>query len=314
MDPRFSFFSVDVEISNNCDLDCRMCARSRIVRPRGWMARSTFANIVRTLLPLKSRITLCGMGNPVSHPLWSEFVQDYKTAGGKIGLVIHGTHLTGQITEDLCRVEPHFVEISFPSANKEHFGTLCPKSHYETARDAVIHLAKAADQRFPVVVIGLQTGINPQEENVSKQHWQSFGLRTRVFPCHSRGGSLTDPALLTSPIQNQPVSGCGLIGMHSFVTWQGKHLACCHDLAGQTEFGDLNCDTLEILLERKAKYLNQYNPFPICAACDDPYRLAPRPSGPFPESDRARQKVLRRLSKMSAFSSGNRPAAPKKGS
>lgn len=295
MDERFTFFSVDVEISNRCDVGCRMCGRDSLSRPRGLMAQVTFSRIVEALCQIKSRIILCGLGNPVSNPLWADFIGQYKEVGGKIGMVIHGTHLSEKTRERLLEVQPSFLEISFPSVDERHFRYLSPGGRYSEAHRAVISLAEAEQRRFPIAMIGVSTGVNPDEEERSRNHWQSHGLQSRVFSCHSRGGSIAGSRLITSPLKRSPDAICGLFARHAFVTWEGLLLACCHDLTGQTALGDFNGDTLETLLSRKARHVDEVNPFSICAVCDDPYRLLEQPRIPYPENERGRRKVLRNL-------------------
>lgn len=297
MDARWTFFSVDVEISNRCDVGCMMCPRSKLTRDRGIMTRDTFVDVARALLPLKSRVTLSGMGNPLANPLWPEFVEEYKKQGGKIGLVVHGSHLSKEVLDTLERVQPNFLEISFPSVDESHFSCLCPNSDYRTAHQAIVVLRSKSLRRFPIVVVGTCTGRNPDEETLSRRHWAKHDLASRVFPCHSRGGSLEDAGLVASPIKMPVFQKCGLIGLHSFVTWQGKLLSCCHDMTGETEIGNLKNDDPETLMARKSALLEEVNPFSICTRCDDPHRLVVPPQGPFPETERQRRRVLRNLRK-----------------
>ena len=297
MDARWTFFSVDVEISNRCDVGCMMCPRSKLARDRGIMTRETFAGVARALLPLKSRVTLSGMGNPLANPLWPEFVEEYKKKGGKIGLVVHGSHLSKEVLDTLERVQPNFLEISFPSVDENHFSSLCPNSDYRMAHRAIVSLLSNSFRRFPIVVVGTRTGLNPDEETAASRHWEQHGLASRVFPCHSRGGSLEDASLVDSPIKTPVFQKCGLIGLHSFVTWQGKLLSCCHDMTGETEIGNLTNDEPETLMEKKSALLEEVNPFSMCIRCDDPYRMIEPPKGPFPESARKRRRVLHNLGK-----------------
>ena len=295
MDERFTFFSVDVEISNRCDVGCRMCGREQLRRPKGLMKQATFSGIARALLPLKSRITLCGLGNPVSNPRWPDFVREYRDSGGTIGLVIHGTHLSEKIREELLEVQPSHLEISFPSVDEENFRYLSPGGSYQAAHEAVVSLAGDRSRRFPIVMVGIATQANPDEQSSSLEHWRALGLPARVFACHSRGGSISASHLTTSPVRPAPDVSCGLFAMHAFVTWEGILLSCCHDLTGQTALGDFHRDTLETLISRKVAHLGQTQPFSVCARCDDPYRMMEMPSMPFPQSERRRRKALSHL-------------------
>ncbi len=297
-DPSWTFFSIDVEVSAVCDLDCAMCPRDRITRPQDVMAASTFMTLAEQAAVLSSRLTLCGMGNPLLNPLWPEFVRTYHNYGGQIGLLVHAAGLTGKNCGQLVDSSPDFLEISFPSCTAAVFDRLCPGCSYDQCLRQVLNLADSRTRRFPLVMTSVETRLNPNEAADSKAFWKEHGLTSRTYRCHSRGQNL-EAADLTVAVA-RPVETCGLFAIQAFINWEGKLLSCCHDLTNATVIGDVNEDRLEDLMQRKAEILAGGMPYDICGNCDDSRAGLPVPDQPYIAAGKSRSKFLRQWSRRSS--------------
>ncbi len=85
----WSFVSVDMELTNQCDTNCLMCPRSTLTRPKGIMSESTFKTISEKLLRERSLVTFSGMGDPLSHPRVFDWVHTIRQKGGDVGIVVN---------------------------------------------------------------------------------------------------------------------------------------------------------------------------------------------------------------------------------
>ena len=287
VDAEWSFFSLDVELTNHCRENCRMCPREGLTRPQGVMVEEVFVRVLALAARFASRITFSGFGNPLLHPRWGEYLDRVRAAGLPAGLVLHPGALDEEAILGLRQHPPSHLEISFPSVDSETFSHLCPKSDYDTAlaRVEALHQYEIA----PMVVVGLAM---PGSQHSMKQYrafWRERGIRSRVFACHSRGGHLRDRQLLSA----KPVKAlsCGLLGLHGFIAWNGEVLACCHDLDGSTSFGSVLCDPPEELARRKANHASA-PPWEICRTCDEFRKGWPLPAGPCPQDPGERGRYL----------------------
>ncbi len=292
-DPNWTFFSIDVEVSAVCDLTCAMCPREQLSRSQGKMSFDTFAKLADMVAPLHSRLTMCGVGNPMLNRSWPDFIRYYHRLGGQIGMLVHAAALTTENCEHLLAASPDFLEISFPSVVENVFAELCPNVSYQQCLRQVTDLEAASRRRFPMVMTSIETKLNPNEEEESKAFWGGRRLAIRTYRCHSRAQSLDRPDLVVA--QSRPVTTCGLFSVQAFVDWEGNLLSCPHDLTGKTAIGNVNTDGVEELARRKAEILAGGMPFEICKHCDDVRADLPIPDGPSVGKGKARSQFLRKL-------------------
>ena len=290
MGPEWSFFSLDVELTNHCRENCLMCPRHGLSRPQGVMGEEVFARVLALAKRFVSRVTFSGFGNPLLHPHWGEYLDRVRAAGLPAGMVLHAGALDDAAIAGLQAHPPSHLEISFPSVDPRQFARLCPNSDYHLALERVEALHRC--QVAPLVMVGLATPGSPDSGKTYRAFWRERGLRGRVFPCHSRGGHLRQRGLLTA----KPVASlsCGLLGLHGFIAWNGEVLACCHDLGGLTAFGSVLRDAPEELARRKASHAAA-PPWEMCRSCDEFRKAWPLPTGPCPQDPGERGRYLAAL-------------------
>ncbi len=115
--------------------------------------------------------------------------------------------------------------------------------------------------------------------------------------CHGRGGNLKNSDIYGLKTYGLDSGRCGLFQFHTFVTWEADVLACCHDLTGATRIGNLVCDDVSVIAERKQDILKDVTPFPVCRQCDEPLRRYPPPQDPPPKNRKERTRFFRSISR-----------------
>ncbi|MBF0545226.1 MAG: radical SAM protein [Candidatus Riflebacteria bacterium] len=291
---KWPFFSVDLEITNICGCTCIFCPREKITRPVGSMQSETFSLISRELMKIPSRIAISGMGNPLLHPEWHFFLKSYIDSGGKIGIVIPANSINEMIIEKMVFAKPTFVEVSFPTLRETILEKLIPGANAYNLIEGIRNLRKALC-KSAIIINGLGTQLNLDEEKEFMTFWKKENCQGRFFACHSRGGNLDQPNLISSKFQ--AVKQCGLFAVHSFITWQGDLLSCCHDLTGTTKLGNILSDPHEKLLETKTNLMFNGPDFPICQKCDEPAKSRAIPANKFPENPSQKRKFLGKWAK-----------------
>lgn len=291
MDKRWPFFTVDLELTNVCEQNCSFCPRDKITRPAGFIDLQLLADILRQLAALGSRVTFCGMGNPLLHPQWREIADICRGSGLKYGLTIQAPALDAQNIARIDILAPSFVEISFPTIDSSHFSQIYPGQDLEPCLRAVDDLVAMRGSARGISVTAIRTAEEPASAEATAAFWLKRGLPLRQQLCHSRGGNLTKN-VVTRP---RAVEACGLFATHSFITWQGLLLACCHDLTGATEIADLSQVSLTEAAQTKIEILQRGMPWPVCATCDEPATARPLPDRAYPETAKAQSRYLKRL-------------------
>ncbi|MFH0780928.1 MAG: radical SAM/SPASM domain-containing protein [Pseudomonadota bacterium] len=292
MDCEWTFFSVDVELTNRCTENCAMCPRHRLTRPQGMMSEEVFARVLSLAERFASRVTFSGFGNPLFHPKWRDCVDRVRAVGLPAGLVLHPSVLTMETLQMLQEHPPSHLEVSFPSVDPGYFSVLCPNMGFHQALDRVMELRRL--DVAPLVCVGLETPNSPESPATYRRFWKGRSVRSRVFPCHSRGGFLTDRQLLLAR-QAASVS-CGLLAIHGFITWNGEVLACCHDLCGETRIGNVMRDEPLEIARLKWRYAAD-PPWRLCRSCDEFRKAWPLPSGPCPRDLSERGRCLARVTR-----------------
>lgn len=295
MDDRWPFFSVDIELTNECGIACAFCPRKAMSRPRGFMSIEALERIIGKLGWAGSRITFSGMGNPLLHPDWEEAVRIVHRQGLSSGLVLPAAGIDPATIGRLTGSPPSRLEISLPTCDPAAFPRLVPIGDFDTTMGMVRKLTENLRGRIPITFVAVRTGENPGEEIAAREFARSFGVLWRVAACHSRGRNLEAENLVTSA--STTGARCGLFSFHSFITWEGNLLACCHDLDGSTVLGNLLRDDVKSLAMVKTGMVDGGMPFPLCSPCDEPGKAFPAASGAFPESGKDASRFLRRLGK-----------------
>jgi len=290
----WAFVSVDLELTNLCENRCAVCPREALVRPTGVMDPQTFLEIARALGEQKSLVSLSGMGDPLLHPHVFDFCRELRGRGADVIVVVNAGSLARYADpEDLVLAGPNSIAVSFPSSREEVFHRLCPGVNFEQALAATRTLARLARGRVLVRVSGIRTRINADEGADFARFWKAEGVQAGMTACHGRGGNLAATDLYAPCDRGLSSGRCGLFAFHSFLTWQGDVLACCHDLAGGTRLGNLLEEGAQEIGNRKAEILRVGRMFELCSRCDEPLRYCAVPAGPRPTNRRARRRFFR---------------------
>ena len=295
IDPRWPLLTVDVELTNICGQNCLFCPREAITRPQGFMAFTLFEKLIRQLASAGSRVIFCGMGNPLLHPDIAEIGRLCRSLPLNYGLTVQVPALDAAGLEKIARLQPAFIEVSFPAVTESEFALIFPGQKMAGALSGLHNLVGLRGSNRGITINAVMTAGSRVSDSQIKEFWAGHGLPCRVHPCHSRGGNLEKAELLLA--KPRPVKTCGLFATHSFITWEGNLLACCHDLENSTIVSDLNSTLLLAAAARKVAILQSGSmPFKICQTCDEPAAGRPLPDRPFPESIKARSRFLKKLS------------------
>jgi radical SAM protein with 4Fe4S-binding SPASM domain len=263
--------------------------------PAGFTDPQTFCEIARILGGQKSLVSFSGMGDPLLHPLLTDSCRELKKQGADVRILVNAGSLARYADpEKLVLAGPNSIAVSFPSARKEVYRRLCPGASFEMALDAVRALVRLARDRVSIRVSGVRTRINQDEGAEFVRFWKAEGVRAEMADCHGRGGNLAASDLYVPGDRGLTSGRCGLFSFHTFVTWQGDVLACCHDLTGETRLGNLLDEGAEEIGNRKRQILGEARMFELCRRCDEPLRLCDVPDGPRPTTRKAR-RVFRNL-------------------
>ncbi|MDR4503968.1 MAG: radical SAM protein [Candidatus Scalindua sp.] len=290
------FVSVDMELTNKCMCDCLMCPREAISRPAGFMTEETFKTISDKLVKEGSLITFSGMGDPLLHPDIFDWIGTLRLSGADIGVVVNPASLTSHNSRKLVNASPNSITLSFPSIQERVFERLCPNVSFSDALKRAAKLIGLARGNVGLRIKGILTDRNRGETDQYVSFWKCLGVPSSMVACHGRGGKLKKPDIYNPKPFESESERCGLISFHTFVSWEGEVLACCHDLTGSTRIGSLITEEVHAIGERKESLHKMGSrPFFLCRTCDEPLRHCVLPQGLPPSGKRERNRFFRNV-------------------
>jgi hypothetical protein len=294
----WGFVTVDLEISNICKTNCAICPRDAISRPLGIMSREVFYKCTEQLCKNSSRVTFSGMGDPLGHPNWQEFVEVFARFENRVGVQVNIASLDDDKLLELANAPISTIMLSFPSICPQSFRRILPEVKYEEMLERSEKLIGLCDKRIPIQIVGVQTREESLDTEEFRNFWKKRNARSMLLSCHSRGGNLLDQRFVD--LKNIGIKkSCGLFARHAFITWEGDVLACCHDLTGSTKLGTLVDTKIPVLCQRKIEKLKFVPHFDLCKKCDEALRFLPIPDGDIPKGRKEITKYLKKLAMLS---------------
>ncbi len=258
--------SLDVEITNYCNVNCSFCPRDSICRPKGVMNESVF-NTLLNWIPENYGITFSGMGEPLINPNVDAFIYKLGLKNIKVLLKTNGFLLTPYVFDKLIESAIWNIQISIISGEDDlsKHGI-----NIEAFRKLENNLEYISSKNDPPV------SFNIVKENDSKSNINrlSFAKRFKIpiseTKIHSRGGELYK---LNEIYYNKyQKEFCQIFPYISFITWEGNILSCCHDIKGTSTLGNI-ANTSFLKLEKIKKDRVKNNKwFSVCNHCDDELR------------------------------------------
>ena len=103
-----------IEITNRCNLKCKMCFKQYWEDEEGNMDYSLFLKILDDAedFPELEMIYFGGIGEPTVHPRFMDMVREVKKRGYALGMSTNGFLLTDKVIKELVKLETDLIYIS----------------------------------------------------------------------------------------------------------------------------------------------------------------------------------------------------------
>ena len=244
----------EIEMTNECNMNCIYCPRGRMSRPVGSMDRISISKIVDNI-PSDSKIMIAGMGEPLLNPLTFDMISILKEKENVCGVTTNGTKLNKKNLLTLMSLDIDLIQVSIPIMRDLTVTDKVISSLMRTFEDV--------DDNLETVQISVVKGGNVPDISDKLVGFQGMNIVDK--PLHSRAGKLYSSLI-------DDVKVCGMFPKITFITWQGDILSCCHDIEGKHLMGNLITDGLNVCINRKEEIIRKGDLFEICSECDDVFR------------------------------------------
>ncbi|MEM2619464.1 MAG: radical SAM protein [Candidatus Hadarchaeales archaeon] len=114
-----SFQGVQAWITTRCNLKCKFCYKTVIGTPFFEMSKETFCRIAESSRHVG--LTLLGLGEPLLHPNFREFVEIWKTrVRGPVGFSTNGTLIDDEMARELVKIGVDEIVFSIDGMNRTY--------------------------------------------------------------------------------------------------------------------------------------------------------------------------------------------------
>lgn len=257
---------VDIELTNHCNLRCKMCDRERMTRLRGYMPESIFCKVVDECQKYKIPLRFIGWGEPFMHPKIIDYLEYAKP------LLLHITNNGQVITErqmrEIVRIGLDSIIFSFQGATKEGYEAMRGTS-YDKIVSNILKLVKIrGDKEKPYIHISsTMTNEDRDEVSVFVNYWQNH--------IDSVGFGRTNLHEKKEYTNYRP---CTEVWHKLTVKWDGQVSACCGDYDNQLVIGNMKDFTLKEIWEgeelkaiRTLLLNNRFRNLTLCKECFHAY-------------------------------------------
>lgn len=269
-----------IEATNNCNLSCIFCPRSKITREKGYMDMKLYKHIIDDAVDFGIlAISLHGFGEPLLHPDIIDMIKYAKEKGIRtVSFNTNGMLLSEDFSLKLIESGLDNIAVSIDSINPEIYKHMRIGGNLETVIKNIVYLKELKDQlnilNPRIYVQCMVTKLTFDEEVAAC--FGTFANMISYGTLGSRSNSiegLKELQLAVSP-ENRKKS-CEFLGTGYAIYWNGDVTVCCGDFNGEHIFGNIKKSSLKELSNNK-KLLSfykihkdkQFDKVPFCNVCD----------------------------------------------
>jgi radical SAM protein with 4Fe4S-binding SPASM domain len=274
---------VDIELTNYCNLNCRMCARQEMTRLKGYMGKDTFEAVADECNLYKSGLRMIGWGEPFLNKNIIEFARyfkskvvssyyDNKIESSPLHITNNGQIITEKDMKALVEIGLDSIIFSFQGATKEDYEYMRRGSSYEKLKENILKLAEIRGENLKPYIHISSTMQGETKEEISSfvNYWDKI--------VDSVGIGITKPLKKNEKglVNYRP---CTEVFHKLTVKWDGQVSACCGDSNNLLVVGNIKDNTLKEIWNnspelRSIRLLllnNRHRTLTLCKDCDHAY-------------------------------------------
>jgi radical SAM protein with 4Fe4S-binding SPASM domain len=253
-------YIIDIEATNQCNLDCLMCGRQIMTRNQGIMSLEIFTKIMDEASKEGCKgIRLIRWGEPLLNPNIFGMIGYAQEKKLLVHMTTNGILLTKEKIADIFKVHLDSMIFSFQGTTKDEYEKIRNNNMYAKLQKnikLVISERKRLQVEYPYVTITttildetekqIKEFYNKWEKVVDKvDHWYTSFFRIKDFP---RAKALWERQRVIKAAQEKESARgkrCTEVMTKLSVNWNGDVTACCGDFNGELIVGDIKENSLK---------------------------------------------------------------------
>jgi radical SAM protein with 4Fe4S-binding SPASM domain len=274
-------FYLDVEVTNACNLNCRMCNRRVMKRDVGSMKEDIFKRIIDEVKAFKAGIRFVRHGEPLLHPDIDKMCRYVKKQGVLLFISTNGLCLTGKMCEDFVDSAVDEIRFSMQGLNKAGYDEMRIGGDYDrfVANIKMLHAVRQRRKK-DLPFISLSTSVTDETDaqiRDFKKQWagliDGINIDTTTF---ARVDHLPDlKEYIARETLERKYKPCTEVMTKLSINWNGDITACCKDYDGQMVIGNIRGTSLqEVWVSEKMNRLRaivgqtcNHAQLPMCSKC-----------------------------------------------
>lgn len=269
---------IEIEITNCCQLACRMCPNRLMVRPKGFMMMSTLDHILAEAAGITRTCYMHMIGEPLLHPQLVEMIKKVSAANIRTSISTNAILLTpatalklyasglDELTMALDSLRPEVYEKYRTGADFEevvrHIDQAIEVRHLHPELNTELELQLIVMENNQADVEPFKAKYGPLLEGIGHLNIKGFSTFAGHVPDYGPGG--TKPRRTT----------CGKLTSSIAVQWNGDLVICCRDYDSFTTVGNIHETTIERVFNspkyaelRRALKERDFANIPFCRGC-----------------------------------------------
>lgn len=278
-----------IEVTNACNLSCRMCYHKNMKRKPGFMSEDLFRRVIDQVVSLGIKnVGLYTVGEAFLHPRIFDFIKIAKQKGIEyVYITTNGNALNEDKIKKVIESGLDSIKFSIDAASKNVYEKVKAGAKWEKLMKVLKTLRKLRDQKKSSLrIFGSFVITDRSLKDLFKYKKVFNGLvdETLFVFIGNQGGQVEVDSLppreikkemnnLILPEKNwQP---CSLLWKRFIITYDGKLTICCIDFDAKITYGDIKKNTLKECWNnekmkkfRKIHWERKFNLLPLCSKCD----------------------------------------------
>lgn len=272
-------FVLHIEVTNRCNLDCKMCPRTYMCREEGFMEFSLFKKIIDEAKGKVEYVELYLFGEPLLHPQIVEMIDYCKDADMCVSLSTNATLLTKKKSHSLLNSEIDFFTLSLDAISKQIYESIRVKANFKKVMDNVAYFLNIRQPKSPrhTIVQLIKMKDNADEVDRFIDVWSNSGIQIHLKNLITWRGDIESINVheqnqhKLSDVPNEP---CDRIWRHFTVFWDGAVVPCHFMYDKKYTVGNIQDKSLHELWNnskfvdfRKQHILCERRNIPACKKC-----------------------------------------------
>lgn len=268
---------IDVELTNRCNATCNFCPREKTPK-QGFMSEAVYLKTLERIEELAdaARVTFTGLGEPMLHPKFVEWVEMALARGMPVDITTNGSRLTPEKTARLLDAGLKLITFSISDINEDYRKVYGLK--FEEVLPNIQEFIRQSRGRCHVKVSIVKHEGNADQIEMLTEYWQQQGAdEVNVYVEDNRGGShgkdypfLHERKYLRRSIEalreKNGTELCGVIFLSAFIGWNGQYYLCCNDWEKTVPLGHVDDFPIEAVDGEKVIFNRKQSG--ICKVCN----------------------------------------------